>query len=76
MSTLNSIRVQVIPWKLCSVHVAINYTPLSMVYSAYDNTVNLRIYSAIIYISKEQCCKEELRGVGNSEFEPVIRKLR
>ena len=25
---------------------------------------------------KKRCCNEELCGVGNFEFEPVIRKLR
>ena len=29
-----------------------------------------------ICISKEWCCNKELRGVGNFEFEPVIRKFK
>ena len=33
------------PWKLCGVHIAINYTLLSMAYSTYDNTIILRAYS-------------------------------
>ena len=69
---VKSIRVQ---WKLCGVHIAINYTPLSMAYYTYDSIVNLLflVPTVLICISKELCCKEELCGV---EFEPIIRKLR
>ena len=62
------------PQKLCSVRIAINYTPLSMAYYIYDSTASLGSI-VLICISKERRCNEELRGVGNVEFEPVIRKL-
>ena len=33
-------------------------------------------YVYVHVYQKELCCKEELCGVGNVEFEPVIRKLQ
>ena len=66
-------KVQSRPVVLCGVHVAINYTPLSiMAYYAYDNTyihVQLTFYPLGLQhqhmyictcISKEPRCKEEL----------------
>ena len=72
------------PWKLCGVRIAINYTPLSMAYYTYDS-IHVANFSSLgrlqhlyvhVCISKEWCCKEELRGAGNLEFDPVIRKLQ
>ena len=62
--TLKSIRVSW-PRKLCGVRVAINYTPLSMAYHAYDSTANFLSLGStmLICISKERRCKEDLRGV-------------
>ena len=64
------------PRKLCGMRIAINYTPLSM---AYDSTANFLSLGPTVFIctciSKEQRCKEELCGVRNFEFEPVIRRL-
>ena len=64
-------------WKLCGVCVAINYTPLSMAYYAYDNTINFLSLGSTVFIciSKEWRCKKKLRSVGNFEFEPVVQKL-
>ena len=59
------------PWKLCSMRVAISYTPLSMAYYAYDSTANsFSLGSTVLMcISKERYCKEKPHGVGNF---PVI----
>ena len=51
--------------------IAINYTPLSMgmAYYTYDSAANFLSLGPTVLIctciSKEQCCKDELRGVGN-----------
>ena len=72
---LKSMRVQLTTGSCAAcVYIAINYTPLSMAYYAYDSTANfLSLGSTVlIYLSKERGCKKELRSVGNFE----IRKLR
>ena len=60
------------------VQLAINYTPLSMAYYVYDSTANLLFLgpTALACISKERHCNKELCGIGNFDFEPVIRKLQ
>ena len=42
-----------------------------MAYYAYDSTANFLSLgpTGLVCISKERRCKEELRGVGNFEFE-------
>ena len=65
------------PWKLC---VGVKYYIVhmySMPYYTYGGTANFffRAYSTYIYISKEQRCNEDLRGVGNFKIELVIRYL-
>ena len=55
--------------------IAINYTPLSMAYYTDNSTDSFLSFgpTALICISKEWCCKEELhvhvrvRDVGNFE---------
>ena len=43
-----------------------------MAYYTYDSTLLSLGPTVLICISKEWCCKEELHGIGNLEFEPVI----
>ena len=62
------------PRKLC---VGVKYYIVhmySMPYYTYCSTALLFLGpTAFIYISKDQCCNEDLRGVGNFEVEQVIR---
>ena len=47
----------------------------SMPYYTYGSTANFLVLvpTALIYISKEQRCNEDLRGVGNFKIDRVIR---
>ena len=47
----------------------------SVPYYAYGSTANFLVLesTALIYISKERHCNEDLRGVGNFKIEQVIR---
>ena len=74
---LKSIHVQLIPRKLCDLRIAINYIPLCMAYYMFIQYSYVSLGSTVlICTSKERHYKEERCGVGNFEFEPVIRKLR
>ena len=45
------------PWKLCGVCVAINYTPLSMTYYAYDSTADFLSLECTVLICKNSAVK-------------------
>ena len=48
-----------------------------MPYYTYGSTANFIFLepTALIYILKEWCCNEDLRGVGNFKIEQIIREI-
>ena len=67
----------VAPQKLCVITRVKYYIVrmCSMPYYTYGSTAYFLVLepTVLIYISKEQCCKKDLRGVGNFKIERVIR---
>ena len=68
-------RVSLVSWEGRS-HALLFMVPLGLP-SARPMAQALQLpFEYYIYISKEQCCDEDLCGVGHFKIEQVIRKLR